>query len=994
MRTPYSRLEDRVCWFGNHHRKYLHFIQTKQALLIERLEEKGLIEQVHLWSAAGNRFAKEMRLIQSIGESKKEKLDFMGWFYSSQFLLMNIRAIDVLSLNLKLGQNRLSEYKHFMKQIGLEFRKLTAVYMQNLLDLFIPVENRPDFVVLSVGTRADQDDIDLAVIDDGSHKKKYLNQAIGQLQKEMLKHASRLHLYLSESIGTNFFSISIAEFHEFFQKETHDFVLISEMLGAGLVFGNEGLFLNFQQSITNRYYYNPDADNRFHEAYLRGILGEIRSLLARKIHSDSVNPKDDALRIIKALAYAGKSICGIEQVNAWEILEVLSLQQPHRAAEYQTLEGVLSFFELFRFLYQLFIVQEEEIFIEEEQDIAHLEMIAEIMGYQKTATKRANDFLLVHYYENIELTRRISTTLLNDFTSHLKSTTVFLNLFQSTDENETDEVPLINHFFQIGRFFKNTKFWDDIFQLLADNKGELLMQLINSLLKLKVGKQKAYCLRMVKAAKTSYSSLFLLLVLFASKKQKPGCQALFDMLNDAFLRVVAEERDRAWRIARFYNYDAALLNKYIMAISEEKQKEFIALLEKGEIYTKEDILVVDKLKNLGKLYFNTSRYFRRYFITVINKYPQFIEYVDDAEQLRKFAKGFLGSVENYQSFRDKKENLRDSFYIDFFRIGLETLAGQSLEFIEREFTEFFLNYLRELYNICRQEVEAELNQQVMTKDLLAIFVAGSLGREQAFDDDLDIIVLLNSEDQEIRAYCSKIMTRMNREIVRLAFLPHYRFAEINGNYVTLISELEEILSQDNSACFIEKAQLLGARMIVGSSRFEKTFMKRIINPFIYDDNKAFIQAMQDEMHSRHNMVHKLPDATFNIKEAIGGLRDIELILLICKSCYKLDDPVNRKLLDTLGAISEECAESMKLLGESFDFLRQLRNLYRILVAARNSIAIEYLERPAHIMGFRTTEEKTAAKQLFEKFEIMCKNSAYVLNEIMEKYALESAEKQE
>lgn len=982
MLTPIARLEARVNRFGNHHRKYLHIIEKKHKELIDRLESKGLIEQVHLWNAAGSRFGKEMQLIESIGETRKEKLEFMGGYYAAQFLLMNIRAIDVLSLNLSLEPDRFSVYRQFMKKIGLEFRNLTAVYMQNLLDLFIPPSQQPEFAILGVGTRADQDDIDLGIVDDGSPGCELLNPAIGQLQGEMLKHASRLHLYLSEYMGANSYSAPISEYDRLLRSEIHDFVVLSEMLGAALILGSRRLFEEFQAIITRRFYHQPNQANKFHEGYLRGILGEIRSLLSRRVQAEFVHPKDDALRIIKALAYAGKSICGVAEVNAWEVLESLSRCKSARRAHFQQLDHALSFFEVFRFLYQLYVVQEEEIYFGEREDIERLEIVARLMGYRKIGAKNASDFLLVQYYEQMENVRQIANEFLDEFKSHLKSITVFSNLWNAMEKPHHPD--LLYQFFQTGRFFRGTEYWDDIFELLAQNDGAGISALVESLRALEPEKLQVYCRTLALAVRNSFYSLITLLVLLNQFKHRPGFKEVFKTLNAEFLRVFVRERDRTLRIARLYNYNPRMINNYIMALDEAGQKQFILLLEAGELYKKDDIIVKDKLKNLAELYFTNSRYFRRYFLTVINKYPKFIQYVDDIEQLRKIGEGFLGSLENYNAFEEKKAILSDHFYVNFFRIGLATIQGHPLQYVESEYSTFFYSYLQELFNICKQEIETELNQQIMTYDLLAIYVAGSLGREHAFDDDLDLIVFLNSDDAELRLGCARIITRMNREIVRQAILPHYRFAEHFGEYITILSELEEWLAQGHETSFIDKSQLIGARMIVGSSRFEKEFSRRIIQPYIFNQKHAFIRAMLAEIQSRHEAIRQGSESQLNIKEAIGGLRDIEMVLSIYKSYLGIADPVNVRIIDFLKDRESDLTGELDKFTEAFDFLRHLRNVYRVVVTAKNTLDPVFLERPAQIMGFTATPAASAADQLLEKYHQMCAQSNRVVMQLLER----------
>jgi hypothetical protein len=55
----------------------------------------------------------------------------------------------------------------------------------------------------------------------------------------------------------------------------------------------------------------PGPDNARHELFLRGVLGETRSLLLRPPPADRVDPRDGGLRLILGLATAFKTIEGV-----------------------------------------------------------------------------------------------------------------------------------------------------------------------------------------------------------------------------------------------------------------------------------------------------------------------------------------------------------------------------------------------------------------------------------------------------------------------------------------------------------------------------------------------------------------------------------------------------------------------------------------------------------------------------------------------------------
>jgi len=238
--------------------------------------------------------------------------------------------------------------------------------MEKLFGLFLEKEKWPEFVICGVGTKADQDDIDIGIIDDGSERRVEFNKAVGKLRNEMLKRASNLHMYLSEHVGSQSYSASIKEYKELLDQEIHDFVIINEMLGAAPIFGSIRLYYEFKRKITSKYFFKKEKENKHHEGYIRGLLGEIRSLILRQMKTESINPKDDGIRMIKALISVLKTIYNIDENDNWKTIEKLRKEDPKNNYSYSILEKALGFLETFRYLYQLFDVQEEEIFLTED----------------------------------------------------------------------------------------------------------------------------------------------------------------------------------------------------------------------------------------------------------------------------------------------------------------------------------------------------------------------------------------------------------------------------------------------------------------------------------------------------------------------------------------------------------------------------------------------------------------------------------------------------
>jgi hypothetical protein len=982
MLAPHDRLREQIRLLGNHHLKYLRCIELNLAQLTEKLEAKGIIDQVHLWKSAQDVSA-EMDAVLQAGDDLDEKLAFLGTYFSFQFLHTNLRAANVLRLNLTAAADRSSVYKEFMIQAGWNFRKLTANYMRRLLDLFIPEEKRPEFVICGVGSRADQDDIDIGIVDTGTDKREEFNRAIGKLRNEMLKFASCLHFYLSEHVGSHSYSASILEYRQLLDKEIHDFIIITEMLGAAHILGSEDLFERFKSEITWRYHYDMHQDNKYHEGYLRGILGEVRSLLIRQVKPDSLHLKDDGLRMLKSMIYVEKTVFQIDKVGFFDILAELQKKDPIRREIYQRMDTTLSFLEIFRHLYHLFVIQEEEIFLRGDTVDQNMAVVAEFMGYKDVGAIKAWDHLLIHYYEHVEEAKNIVKILLDFVTEHLESISVFSELVRYGKDAESWASTKRNiavDFNNIARFFRGTKFWDDILEEVEAGDGTLLARFVEDFNDLEGGYRKVLVKRYGACSNFTFFAVISFLVILARHKRKLQCQEIFEELNVAFLETAEKSPNRVSRLAKLYNHYPELINSYLTNLDESMLMRFERILDE-DVWEPDIAASKEKLKALVQLHYRNSRYFKRFFIRVVQKYPEYIHYLDDTNKLRQITMGLLGNVDNLFSNKEKINALGDYYDLEFLRVGLETLQGNPIGITNAEFTEFTDTYLQILFDISKQCVDEEIGGKVATKDLMAVFTTGGHAREQAFDDDYDIIVLLNSRDEDMRSYCNRIVTRMNSEIIKRGTLPHYRFADHFGHYVTLVDEIDELLSRDHQDVFIDKSQILGSRMVIGSRKFEKEFAERIIHPHIFSKSRNYISQMIGEIKSRHFSRRSMEQPDINVKDGVGGLRDIEMILLIYKAKYGLREPINRKLMEILFEIDRRHGNDFRKLAEAFDFLKNVRDIYRLTVSAGDVLRPEFLDRTARILGYPNDETGSPTDHLLAAYQ-QCTTEVTNIVEVM------------
>ncbi len=934
-------LLSRVNNLGNHHHKYLVYIEKHFDTLFSLIEENQLADQTRLHRFSTNP-EEVMNKIASYISDKETVLDLLGCYYSIQFLMLNFKAVDVLNLKLSItSTSKYNVFHSFLTRTGNDFRLLSGAYMRVLLKLFMEDKEVPPFMVCGVGTKVDQDDIDLGVIDRGKGGRDILTSAFAKLNREMLKHASPLHFHLSEHVGGRGYSASIQEYHDLLDDKITSFVLISEMLNAVPILGDFAIFNDFKHELIDRYFYREGEDNKYHEGYLRGLLGEINDLIMRVPVENLLNPKKDALRLIKAIVFALRTWKGITQGTSLDALISLIDEIPEQKDDLYSLYRSFTFIETFRFLYQLYVVQEEEISLEEEGMLDNLQRVAFYMGYEDTSYASAVTQLLIHYQDQVKVAQYSAKRIVRHITQHLGKITIFsyFNTTNSEREKSMSTKNLPKDFIKSTGFFSGTRFWDDILMAMDRNDSRVLDRFIDDLKKIpKDELQDVYNAYIKWGARSPYT----LISLFTTIKAKNPLFIESDICQDFLACFIHNIKSRLRDIGNFgkvLDYHPKKMYNFISLLNEVLVKYLIDTLNLP-IMDPEVNKSRKKLLSLCKLHYNSSYFFKRFLNRVFNTYHSYLIDFNNPMKFRKLTEGLLGNIDNFSSIDERIEKLNSYYDFEFMRLGINAINGTFFGVINREFTIFSDNYLQILFELCREQVITKFKNKPLTKDLLAVYAAGGHARSQAFDDDYDLIILLNSDDEEMIKFANDIVMLMNKHIIRRSIMPHYKFADRFRNYVTTFSQLIELFETPDDEVFIEKSQLLGSRMIVGNSRFTQAFHEKVVKPYIFDQNDLFIKQLLEEMHSRNSYHRKVPP--IDIKESPGGLRDLENFLFVLKAYYKIPDPISTKLFTVISNKVKDREEQFNQLFMDYYFLKYIRDLYHIMVSDDDLLQEKYL----------------------------------------------------
>jgi hypothetical protein len=830
-----------------------------------------------------------------------------------------------------------------MIQVGEDFRELTKVYLENLINIYLPLEKGTDFFVCSVGTRADQDDIDIGVITSDKSDVTELNNAFQKITQDMLVYATPLHMYLSEHVGKHYYTTTISEYKNLLTNKIQDVVIISELLNAKFILGNLKLYQKFQREVIHKYYYNPDKDVRYHEGFLRGILGEARGLLIKPLEKEAISPKTDALRIMKSMLYAKKTIYNIEEVISWEILLKLMECEPEFHSQYELLFKAISFLETFKFLLQLFVIQEDT-FRLKEIDEKQLSLIADRMGYESVGTVKAWDQLIIDYYRYVKEVRKISDRLMDSIAVHLINISVFVKIMSkdSWGNNGVYDGSMPKDFIKIARFFEGTKYWEDLLSLLQSD-GDVQDTFIRGFEKLDTKERDKVIRQYIEWAHYSPLTIIRLITILGKKQQTMLDTSVAQKMNLAFLKYFGDLPYITERFCRIYSYYPQFMHEYLQFFPEEHYEQLDRILSQT-IHDNELSEYLEQLKELCKIHKWSSQYFHRFFYRVIHHHPEYLKALTNRAQLAKISTGMLAMVDKYPDLDYKKRFLADYYDLEFLRVGISTMRGVDLNITNREFTEFCDNYMRKLFDICTEEVERESKAIVPSTDTFAILAAGGHARGKAYDDDYDLIAVVDTDDKVVIQYATRIVSKMNREILKRGVLPHYRMGEILNGFVSPISKITAYLETEEEEGFIDLSQLLGARIIIGSEIMKSIIYKKILDQFIFSNKERYITRMIEEIRSRQETLGQCDEESCNIKETRGGLRDIEAIALMLKAFLGITDPIGKDFFREIKIYLPNLAAEIDVLSQSIYNLRTFRDLYRITVAAEDAINSDYLLR--------------------------------------------------
>lgn len=105
-------------------------------------------------------------------------------------------------------------------------------------------------------------------------------------------------------------------------------------------------------------------------------------------------------------------------------------------------------------------------------------------------------------------------------------------------------------------------------------------------------------------------------------------------------------------------------------------------------------------------------------------------------------------------------------------------------------------------------------------------------------------------------------------------------------------------------------------------------------------------------------------------------------MLLGKVVFEIQDPVGARFWDILAERVPERRDDFMALKASYQFLNQLRDVYRLTVVPSNDLDPVYFAKPAAILGYQPTEERSAREPLEADLRRHCQRAAEKLEALV------------
>tara|TARA_B100000989_G_scaffold278796_1_gene240891 strand:+ start:325 stop:2982 length:2658 start_codon:yes stop_codon:yes gene_type:complete len=309
-----------------------------------------------------------------------------------------------------------------------------------------------------------------------------------------------------------------------------------------------------------------------------------------------------------------------------------------------------------------------------------------------------------------------------------------------------------------------------------------------------------------------------------------------------------------------------------------------------------------------------------------------------------------------KTFREKLKRTEDQFFLK-----------NNGTYTSKQISEAFDYLISNLFSLIARESKFNYEN-------LVICAVGGYGRkEMAPFSDIDLIIVPENEKKGIEIIIKKLLYQLWDMGLKV------------GYSVRDIYSIKKINNEDLTT----QTALLDARKIIGGERLFCNVKKILKSNLSKEKNKIFIDLKNRE---RIKKLNKNEDKSYllepNIKESLGGLRDLNTIFWIFKTINKTS---NLEILYKKNVISD--LEKNKL-RKSLDFILTLRiYMHYLSKRANDKLTFDLQYSIANIMKYRAKDNNLKVERLMRHYFLNVRNIRNLM-EYITQVAFLYAEKKE
>ncbi len=246
-------------------------------------------------------------------------------------------------------------------------------------------------------------------------------------------------------------------------------------------------------------------------------------------------------------------------------------------------------------------------------------------------------------------------------------------------------------------------------------------------------------------------------------------------------------------------------------------------------------------------------------------------------------------------------------------------------------------------------------------DDLALIAVGGYGRSEMVPySDIDIMFLSRGRDRKTTESAQAVLY----ELWDMGL-------NISHSFRTLVECLQDSIKDPKT-----RTAIIDSRFLIGDRTVFEEFRREIYPKILFKKKQDFVGDMLAEVNKRHKTFE---DSVYllepNIKEGIGGLRDMHTLTWLSKVILKIDD------ISGLEAIITK--NDYMHLVKAFDFFLRARLSLHIISKCRNDVlSFEFQDAVAQQMGFKNTKRFIAAEIMMRLYYKKAEAIGSVLKRIM------------